>query len=154
MQITVSNRQVDIDEDDLEKFQIKGNFFNVTSHGYVRVLNYIDGKYKQTYLHRLITNAPKELQVDHINGNRLDNRKENLRLCTSGNNNKNRACFSGRYKGVHFAKKNKSWVAQITKDYKIKHLGTFATEEEAARAYNVASKELHGEYGYINCINN
>lgn len=154
MIITVSNRSVQMDEDDHEKFKVKGNFFNVTSHGYVRVLKYLgNNKYKQQYLHRLVMDAPKEMQVDHINGDKLDNRKENLRVCTNTENAKNRPAFSGKYKGVHFAKKQRKWVAQITVNRKIYNLGSHENAEHAALAYNEAAIKYHGEYAYLNTIN-
>lgn len=159
MNIKIGKNNIDslIDKDDYLKFKVKGNFFNVTSHGYVRVLNYlgiIDGKmkYKQSYLHRMIMNPSKGLQVDHINGDRLDNRKSNLRICTSADNSRNRKNIKGVYKGVYFSKKNKNWVAQITKNYKCLHIGSFLNQEDAACAYNLKAKELHGEFAHLNNV--
>ena len=95
--------------------------------------------------------APKHLQVDHINGNKLDNRKENLRLCTNGSNNRNKLARTG-FKGVHQARISGKWIAQITKNYKVKHLGSFDTDTEAATAYNKAAKQLHGKYAQLNVL--
>lgn len=107
-------------------------------------------RYANSYLHRLIMNAPKHLQVDHINGDRLDNRKSNLRLCKNGSNSRNQGQRSGKHKGVHFNKQIKRWIAQITKNYKCHHIGCFLTEKEAALAYNIKAKQLHGKYAYLN----
>lgn len=91
------------------------------------------------------------------NRNKLDNRKGNLRFCRQVNNASNKTSKNG-YKGVHFQKKNisfstgKVWVAQITSNYKTRHLGTFKTPEAAAIAYNKAAIELHGDYAVLNQV--
>lgn len=66
-------------------------------------------------MHRIIMNAPDNLHIDHINGNRLDNRKCNLRLCTRSQNalNKNKYCGRGPYIGVHFTKRTGKYEAYI-----------------------------------------
>jgi len=147
-----------LDEDDYVKFFVKGNFFSIASHGYVRCMNYVgvyektgNGRYSNRYLHRMVMNAPKNLMVDHINGNRLDNRKENLRLCSVQNNSVNKKGRMG-YKGIYFSKDTKKWIAQITKRYHTKSLGSFKTPEEAALAYNKAAKRIHGKYAFLNII--
>lgn len=82
---------------------------------------------KDTYLHRFITTAPSDVLIDHVNGNGLDNRKNNLRFCTSSQNHANGNFRGGKskYKGVHWhsgPKKIKRWVAQIKRDGKNTHL--------------------------------
>lgn len=144
-----------IDKDDYLKFKVKGNFISITEHGYVCVKNYLGMfdkkmKYSHAYLHRLITKAPKHLQVDHINGNKLDNRKENLRLCTNASNNRNKKALKGKYKGVYWSKSNKCWIAQITKNYKNMYLGSFKTAKEAAVQHNKFARRLHGKYALLN----
>ena len=107
-------------------------------------------------MHRLIMNAPKGLQVDHINNVGIDNRRFNLRLCNQSNNQANRGLDKDNtsgYKGVTFKKdkpRNKPWQAQI--NYKGKHysIGYFATKEEAAKAYNAKAKEFFGEFARLN----
>lgn len=146
-----------IDKEDYVKYCSDKNYLCNTEHGYViikKYLGFIDGKskYQESYLHRLITNAPKGLQVDHINGNRLDNRKINLRICSSSDNSKNRPKNKGNYKGVYLDKLRNKWIAQITKNYKCYHIGSFEKEIEAALAYNEKAKELHGEFAYLNKI--
>ena len=115
------------------------------------------GKYKRAaYLHRLITGAGAGQIVDHINGNSLDNRRENLRIVDSVQNARNRAKTSlktsSQFKGVCFDSRHKSrpWRASIRTDEGRKHLGQFATEFEAAKAYDVASRRFHGEFGRTN----
>ena len=91
--------------------------------------------------------------VDHINGDRLDNRRFNLRLCTNQQNQMNktkRVGSSSRFKGVYFQKTSRKWVAAIQKDRKLKHIGLFSDELDAARAYDAAAKEAFGEFAWLN----
>jgi hypothetical protein len=90
--------------------------------------------------------------VDHINGDKLDNRALNLRPCSNAENLRNGAKRKGssRYKGVCFHRQNKNWIASITVNYKTKHLGSFCSEIEAAMAYDEAAKALHGNYARLN----
>lgn len=97
-------------------------------------------------MHRFIMNAEKGVMIDHINGNELDNRKCNLRLCTNSQNQMNakkQSNSSSEYKGVT---KNKPWRASIGS----KTIGHFNTEIEAAEAYDSKAKELYGEFANIN----
>ena len=111
-----------------------------------------DRNKKTIYMHRIIANAPEEMDVDHINGNTLDNRKSNLRLATTSENSCNsrshRATKSG-IKGVSPSMTGKTWVASIRKDGKTRYLGCFQTKEDAAAAYARASAELQGEFGRL-----
>jgi hypothetical protein len=99
-------------------------------------------------------NDPKN-EVDHINHNPLDNRKENLRICTRRENSRNRTKGkfikrpSSRYKGVSFDKKLNKWIAAIGLDTMI-YIGCFTTEEDAAFAYNIKAKEIFGEFACLN----
>lgn len=112
-----------------------------------------DGK-TQVLLHRLIMSAKgREQSVDHINGDGLDNRRANLRICTIGENNANRAMQkrnAAGYKGVSFDNRAGRWHARITKDGKVYSLGLFGSKEEAAAAYDKAAKILHGQFARIN----
>ncbi len=84
--------------------------------------------------------------LDHINGNRSDNRIENLRIVTKKQNSENRKKRLGRsskFKGVCFRKDSNKWTAQIGSNYKLKHLGYFETEELAYEAYKQAAQLLH-----------
>ena len=97
------------------------------------------------YLHRLITNAPNGMVVDHINGNQLDNRKSNLRICTNRENQQNRYTHrSGRLVGSSFHKRSGKWQCVMMIDGKLTHKGLFKTELEAHEAYKEALKELAG----------
>jgi hypothetical protein len=112
-----------------------------------------NGTRKVLKMHRVIMNAPKGLQIDHINGNKLDNRSCNLRLCTHAQNSQNRpgkkTNWTG-YKGV--TAKGKKFVARIKANGKHITIGTFATALEAAAAYNERAISLFGEFAFTNKI--
>ena len=96
-----------------------------------------------------------EFHADHINNNGLDNRKNNLRSCTSGQNQMNKRKWSGcssKYKGVCWHKRIKKWGVSIQKNREPTHVGYFNTESEAALAYNEKAKELFGEFANLNNI--
>lgn len=106
----------------------------------------------QRQLHRFLTNAKRGQEVDHKNGDGLDNRKSNLRVCTRAQNLWNRGKTkpgSSIYKGVVKTKHNR-WAAYIKANGKREFLGCYATEIEAAAAYDKRAKELHGEFAYLN----
>ena len=98
------------------------------------------GKRKTKYLHQFIMNAPKGMCTDHINGDPLDNRRQNLRVCTQSENAQNRGKQKNNtsgYKGV-FAN-GKRWMARIRLDGKDKYLGNFKTRAEAGRVRDRAT---------------
>ncbi len=110
---------------------------------------------KYVIMHRLIMDAPIDSQVDHINGNTLDNRKSNLRICTPSQNcmNRNKKKNShSSYKGVHQRCDNGRWRAHIAFNKKRTWIGHFNSEIEAAIAYNEAAKKYHGEFAKLNDI--
>lgn len=126
------------------------------SGGYVVRGEHINGIYKSIRMHRLIMNTPKELQVDHINGNKIDNRKINLRNCNNQQNASNipkRTLNKSGYKGVCYfshGKRIKRWLARIKVNYKTYRLGYFLTKEQAALAYDDAAKKHFGEFAKLN----
>jgi hypothetical protein len=110
---------------------------------------------KRVLMHRLIMNPPRSLHVDHRNRNGLDNRLFNLRIATRSQNLSNRTSAknsSSRFLGVTFHKKANKWVANICKLGRKEYLGLFATENDAAMAYNEKAKFLHGEFANLNQV--
>lgn len=111
---------------------------------------------KTISLHCLIMNVinPK-IKVDHINGNGLDNRKSNLRLCTHQENccnrTKSKKCLS-KFKGVSYYRQLNKWSAYIRNNYKLQYLGIYKNEIDAAKAYNEKAIELFGEFAKLNDI--
>jgi hypothetical protein len=104
-------------------------------------------------MHRLIMNPPEGMHVDHINGDGLDNRRENLRIVTPQQNCANsRKTIMGqsRFKGVAWCAGANKWRAYIAVDRKQQHLGLFADEIAAAEAYDKRAKEVWGEYARLN----
>lgn len=109
---------------------------------------------KLVKLHREIMNAPVGLEVDHINGDPLDNRRSNLRLCSRQQNSqaKHRKCATAtsRYRGVSWNSNNQTWKAQIGHNSRRIHIGEFDDEIEAAKAYDAKARELFGEWASPN----
>lgn len=107
--------------------------------------------YKQIKMHRCIMGVfDPAILVDHINGNTLDNRKENLRTCTRRENCRHRTKLaknntSGIH-GVYWHTEKKKWQAKIKVNYKHKHLGYFITKEDAGRARKEAEIKYFGEF--------
>lgn len=108
-------------------------------------------KNKKILMSREIMQCPKGFVVDHINGDTLDNRRSNLRICTFGQNvvnNKTRNNQVG-YKGVYVGYKGKFRAMICSKGKRI-WLGEHPTAKCAARVYNEAAKKYHGEYANLN----
>ena len=107
-------------------------------------------------LHHLIMGKPdKGLVIDHINRNHLDNRRSNLRFTSQKLNSVNTGKHivgTSVYKGVWNDKRNNKWIAELKYERKKIYIGRFATEIEAARAYNAKALELWGEYAYLNDV--
>ena len=119
--------------------------WKINPKGYV-----VSYKSKCTLLaHRLIIDCPASMQVDHINGNRADNRRENLRIVTSQQNNFNRGLNSNSttgYKGVSYKIRDNRYQARIKHNGKSIQIGYFLTALEAHVAYEAKAKELFGEF--------
>lgn len=112
------------------------------------------GKSLKFFMHREIMNAPDGYDIDHINGNKLDNRKSNLRLCNRSQNMANTPSRGGtsQYKGVGWDRTRQKWQAKITVNYRTINLGRFDIEVDAARAYNDAALHYFGSFAAINKI--
>ena len=113
------------------------------------------GKAYRILLHRQITNAPQGLDVDHWDGNGLNNCRSNLRISTRSQNNANRkpyAFSASKYKGVHFRRDRQQnpWRVSIGYNNQRIWIGVFADEVEAAQAYDAKARELYGEFALTN----
>ena len=112
---------------------------------------------KFVYMHRLIMGYPENKCIDHINGNGLDNRIENMRICTHAENQRNQRIQkpkSSKYKGVYFNKQYKKYMSKIMINNKTINLGIFDNELDAAKAYNEAALKYHGEFACLNEVEN
>lgn len=135
-----------IDKEDNEI--LKGKRWRISQQGYVCYGH-------QGLLHRLLMNPGKGWVVDHINGNPLDCRKENLRIITQKQNSYNARIGKNNksgYKGVSWHKEKGKFCACICVDGRTKHLGAFYSVKEAAVAYNLAASFYFGEYAKLNEI--
>jgi hypothetical protein len=104
-------------------------------------------------MHRVVIGALPGQEVDHRDGNGLNNTRANLRIATHSQNGANdgpsRHNTSG-YKGVSRDRQRGNWAAEIRFERRRYHLGRFDTVEEAARAYDAAARRLHGEFAWLN----
>lgn len=113
---------------------------------------------KHIFMHRLILNPPLGFQTDHVDGNGLNNRRQNLRVATCRQNQQNgrkRILMSGRptssrYKGVHWHKRDKRWHVRIRDNSgRRMWLGAFEFEDDARRAYQEAALRIHGKFARV-----
>lgn len=124
----------------------KRHCWSLHEHGYAQAGIRVGGKQKKIYLHRLLCATTEEApHVDHANGIEFDNRSANLRACTRNENLRNqklRVDNALGLKGVHLHRKTGKYVARVNQ----KHIGLFATPEEASRAASAARDNSHGEF--------
>lgn len=116
-----------------------------------RTIKDTNGKKYNVYMHRLITGASRGVEVDHINHNKLDNRRENLRISSRSENNRNRKKQRNNtsgHKGVQWIKRLNVWCALIQINYKRVSLGHYRAYEDACNAYDNAASLYHGSFAY------
>lgn len=141
-----------IDDEDFERVsQYKWNYN--PKFGYITRTEYVDKNHapKVIYLHRFIMETPQGMDTDHINGNKLDNRRDNLRVCTRSQNLANRGKLitnSTGYKGVTIG--NGKYVSQIGFNGNTHRLGSFDNPVHAALAYDDAAIRLFGDFAQTN----
>lgn len=128
----MSDKEVTIDDADYEL--VSSYRWRLSNTGYAVVGMRNNGIYKVLQMHRLINATPDNMQTDHINHNTLDNRKSNLRTVTASQNQLNRVLQSNNrsgYTGVRWNKKDRRWIAFISKEGKRTHLGSFTSLNKA-----------------------
>lgn len=135
------NKEAIVDEGDLKR--VIKNKWSYHHTGYV-----VRGK-PQISLHRFIMGAKKGEEVDHINGNRLDNRRSNLRFCTRSQNIQNTSSRRGILKGLEWRESRKAWAVRVMSNGKRNYVGYFKSKADAIRARNLALVGLHGEFAKI-----
>lgn len=142
---TEINIKLDIEDiKEVERYTWHAIYDKTVGNYYIchRYNNQVNGK-GCIKLHRLITNCPRTLEVDHINRDTTDNRRKNLRICTRFENQQNlKSCKSG-HTGVYQRTRNNKWVANITKEKKRYYIGEFKTKEEAINAREEYEKKLY-----------
>lgn len=156
MQITLSQGLVAlVDDEDFERINKHKWYANKCGNTFyaARMIRNND-KRGVLQMQRAILLPEKGVFVDHIDGNGLNNLRNNLRLCTQAENLRNSKPIGGtsKYKGVYWHEPTKKWLAYITFNYKRKHIGLFDLESSAALAYNENAKELFGSFARLNEI--
>lgn len=160
-EIILSNGMIAIvdDEDfeELNKYKWHYSIGSSQRKGYARRMKMTDRKTRRIYMHRVIMgldgNPDRTFMVDHIDRNPLNNSKENLRICTLGENLRNKSKkINGQFRYMGIRKARKLFAAQITHNGNHICLGTYQTQEEAALAYNKKKIELHGEFANFNIL--
>ena len=129
--------------------------WHVADNGYIRTFIGGRAQKKCVSMHRLIMNPPDDFEIDHKDGNKLNNQRSNLRVSTRSENAKNirrHKKFSSRFKGVSWSGKDQFWDASITVDGKSIFLGLFSSEIQAARAYNEGALKHFDEFASLNHI--
>lgn len=145
------NHEALVDEADLHLIEgVKWKF--VTRRGLTYAIADIGGEW--VLMHRLLTGAPRGKVVDHINGNGLDNRRANLRVCEHRENIRNQKVRSGpakttKFKGVSLTKSGRYSASIEQNDVRL-HLGTFPTPEKAAKVYDAAARVFFGKFARTN----
>jgi hypothetical protein len=139
-----------VDADDIEKLPKCPWRLNAYGYvvGYIKISKYV---YSQPFIHRVIINCPHGFAIDHINGDKLDNRKCNLRIVTAQQNKMNSSVYKNNksgFKGVNL--EGRKYRATIKLNGKKMHIGLFETPEQAAKAYDEIAKNIFGEYARLN----
>jgi hypothetical protein len=146
MEVVVGGKISLIDPEDLPIFE--AGLWRLWSHGYVAQRRRDEsGKRVVTLFHRVIIGAKPGEMVDHVNGNPLDNRRCNLRICTHAENMRNRKMAKHNRSGIKGAYRHgQKWVSEIVANGVRYRLGTFDTPQAAGAAYAEAASRLHGEF--------
>lgn len=137
--------------DDIDSSFVSSFKWCIKKHGRTFYAKYSRHKKPHTtYMHVLIMQPPKGMEIDHIDGDGLNNQRKNLRVCTHAENMKNSQKRLGNksgFKRVFFLKESGRWSASIGVNGKRLHLGHFLSKEKAHEAYLRACARYHGIYG-------
>jgi hypothetical protein len=139
--------------DDIDFERVRNLRWHVSWDGYVVRKPIINGKQTRVWLHRLILDPPKGMEIDHVNGNKLDNRRLNIRVCTHQQNLRNRALpktNTSGFKGVRWHKRDQLWYAQTHIGNKYVHFGSYKNLKDAVNAYDEGVKKHFGEFAKTN----
>lgn len=151
--LLTQGKQAVVDDADFGKLTEHKWYVNSSKDGRNYASTEIDGKH--ILMHRFILKTPVGKSTDHINGDPLDNRRENLRICTQSQNLANarikKENTSG-YRGVHFKKAKKAWIAQLNFNKKRVLYRQFKNKEDAIKAYQEAAKQCFGEFRKVGTI--
>lgn len=142
---TNTNKEFKIDKEDFDR--IKDRAWRESPYGYIISSNKSDN----IYLHRVIMDCPENLEVDHINHDKTDNRKNNLRTCSHQQNNYNKLMSkfnTSGHTGVQWDKRNNRWRSRISVNGKDIHLGLFKEYEDAVKAREEAEDKYYKEFRY------
>lgn len=145
-----------VDDDDYEKLNCHKWYAKSISNSRIVYASRDIGSIHEM-MHRVIMGNPEGVSIDHINGDSLDNRKSNLRMCTHKQNLSNHKISSKNtsgYMGVRWSKHARKWSATIKHNYKTIHLGYFFDIIDAAKARDAAALKYHGEFASLNFPDN
>ena len=147
----------DVDYSILNQFKWQAGKHSKYSEIYAMRTDRTGIKQRTVRMHRQILKLKHgdKRQADHINHNTLDNRRNNLRVCTRAENAMNQKSSkntSSKYKGVSRIRTSKNWRSQIWVNKTLKYLGSFSSEVEAAKAYNNEARRYHGKFACLNKV--
>lgn len=155
-QIPLTKGQVAIVDDSDYEYLMQWKWHSTRGNAgyYAKRMDYKDNRKIDVLMARVIMGVTEsKIFVDHKNNNTLDNTRGNLRICSNAQNSCNRRSAKGstsKFLGVSFLARMRKWKAQIQKHGKRIYLGLFDNEEDAAKAYDIAAKQYHGEYANVN----
>lgn len=138
-----------VDDEDYEWLSQWNWWFN---GGYATRVETKRGIRNRIFMHRLINDTPPDKYTDHINGNRLDNRRANLRVCTTQENARNMRKTHGSsvYKGVQWSHRQKAWKTTLNEKGQVAYIGYFKNERHAALAYDLWAIDMWGQFAKVN----
>lgn len=148
---------IDFAKVDDEDYESLSRYTWHASPRYVTNTRKVSGKTRSVLMHRMVMGLSSGGEIDHINGDRFDNRKENLRICSKSQNNMNRGLSrkvkSSQYKGVSrhvYPSGYHAWFATVTKNRKVVYHKIFHLELDAAKAYDRVAKSVFGKFACVN----